>query len=146
MLVFLQYLFSMFFVQGVSDFITESPADTIDSDQVRRLLAAFGSVQASVLSLFMATTGGEDWANYYRLLRITGPWRAWVFVFYIAFFMVAALNIVTGTFVSKASTLATPDTEAIMRDKFRQDTIDAKHFKKVFYKANKSNHNELTLS
>merc|ERR1712232_623381 len=62
----------------------------------------------------MATTGGEDWSRFYELVQLTGEWRGGLFVFYISFYVVAAVNIITGTFVDKAFRIAQPDLDQLV--------------------------------
>ena len=67
------------------------------------LLYAFGSVQKGMLSLYMATSGGNDWSYYYNMLAQTGEMTAALFIFYTAFNFFGTLNILTGLFVDKAT-------------------------------------------
>eukprot|EP00929_Paragymnodinium_shiwhaense_P061670 TRINITY_DN30828_c0_g1_i1.p1 TRINITY_DN30828_c0_g1~~TRINITY_DN30828_c0_g1_i1.p1 ORF type:complete len:773 (-),score=123.88 TRINITY_DN30828_c0_g1_i1:146-2464(-) len=115
-------LFSLVFVQGVTNHLKSEE----DPDVHESFLESFGSVQRGMLSLFAATSGGEDWFTYYHMLESVGQLYAAFFLFYIVFFMVAAWNIVTGLFVDRALKLAQPDLDLLARDKLKQDQSDAK--------------------
>uniref|UniRef100_A0A7S2F6P0 EF-hand domain-containing protein n=1 Tax=Alexandrium andersonii TaxID=327968 RepID=A0A7S2F6P0_9DINO len=56
----------------------------------------------SMLALFMAMSGGNDWSAYYDALRpLPWPYRCF-FLIYISFALFAVVNIVTGVFVDSA--------------------------------------------
>lgn len=53
-----------------------------------------------MLSMFQAINGGVDWALIFEpLIDNITPWSAVVFTLYIAFSLLAMLNVVTGVFV-----------------------------------------------
>ena len=63
----------------------------------------FGSVPRAVLSLYQGMTGGVDWNDMsLPLERSLSPIFALVFALYIAFAVLAMMNVVTGVFVESA--------------------------------------------
>merc|ERR1712023_248283 len=59
----------------------------------------FGTLDRSIVSLFMAMSGGNDWGQYYdALIPLEWPYRI-MFLFFIAFALFAVVNIVIGIFV-----------------------------------------------
>ena len=70
----------------------------------------FGSVVQTMLSLYMAVTGGNDWSLYYHLLQHTGIYQ-YLFLGYTFFFAFAIYNILTGIFVERAVAANMPDRE-----------------------------------
>lgn len=123
LLTFLSGLFAICFVQM---FAVALESGEMDSTDVDRLLDAFGSVEAAMLSLLMATTGGEDWVKLYDTLRPLGDFALGIFIFYIAFMHVAVMNIVTSVFLDKAMTIAQPNVETVMLTKREKDMADTK--------------------
>jgi hypothetical protein len=114
MMLLIFFMFGTVFTQSVARHLYDISNGTVedDPDVTARMVASFGSVQASIRSLFMSCTGGEDWKNYYELLGITGMFSTGVFLFFIAFTNIALLNILTGLFIESALKLAEPDHES----------------------------------
>lgn len=92
------YVFSMFFVQRTSIFFV----DGADVEDHARLRVHFGSVYASMETLFAVATGGMDWMEAYDSLRPIGWFTCTVFMFHIVFIQFSLVNIVTGMFVEQA--------------------------------------------
>lgn len=69
----------------------------------------WGSVSRSMLSLFEATTGGEDWAVLADPLWAVGSWMYCLFVAYVAFFLFIITNTLTSIFVDSVSMNAQAD-------------------------------------
>jgi hypothetical protein len=132
LICFTQYSFAMVFVQGFSDYLLVAKPSP---ERIAVIKGTFGSVQTSMVSLLMAVTGGEDWGKYYHVIQWTESWRAWVFVFYIAFFLIVILNIVTGTFVNKAFNIAKPDHEMLIAAKRTQEIEHAQNLYQLFQDA-----------
>eukprot|EP00927_Polykrikos_kofoidii_P005603 TRINITY_DN12221_c0_g1_i1.p1 TRINITY_DN12221_c0_g1~~TRINITY_DN12221_c0_g1_i1.p1 ORF type:complete len:760 (+),score=126.69 TRINITY_DN12221_c0_g1_i1:42-2321(+) len=62
----------------------------------------YGSLGRSVLSLFQALSGGVDWNDIVAPLIEIDPVLGFFFALYMAFAVLAVLNVVTGTFVDTA--------------------------------------------
>lgn len=63
----------------------------------------FGSLDRSFISLYQALTGGVDWKDLQDVLvDRSSPWAALAFCGYIAFAVLAMLNVITGVFVGSA--------------------------------------------
>jgi len=131
MICFFLYFFSLFFVQVMTAYLVDKGHD-IEDEEKSKALSYFGSAQDAALSLFQATTGGVDWKDVYQLLAPVGWFAQATFIFYIAFFVVVAWNVITSTFMEKAARLAQPDVDTLMLDKHHQDIVDAKHLSEVF--------------
>jgi hypothetical protein len=59
-------------------------------------------------SLFMAATGGEDWSRFHGTLKQAGAMYDYLFLFFMAFTIIAFFNVITGVFAEKAMSLASP--------------------------------------
>jgi hypothetical protein len=147
MISFILYIFAMMFAQNVNDLLQDHDAQShLDPQDLDDIMEAFGSVQAAALSLFMAITGGDDWRKLYNLIRLAGRLPAMLFVFFIAFFFVAAWNIVTGTFVNKAFQTAQPDAEALMMERVHKDKEDTRQFVDLFKSADADHTGTITAA
>jgi len=136
LLLLIQAGVSTALVQLVAGYLQELPSGeglepAVDDWDLEELKRSFGSVQASMISLFMATTGGVDWGEHYRLMWLTGPAAMVFYVLYLVFFFVAAWNIITSLFMEKAMTLSQPDVETQMLRKHREDLQRASEIVKI---------------
>ncbi|CAE7529922.1 Scn8a [Symbiodinium natans] len=111
LLLFLLYVFALVFAQGVASHVATTHATgDLDAD----IMFAFGSVGTSMLSLYMAVTGGNDWSVYYEATIGMGSFYPLVFLSYTFFFIFALFNILTGVFVERAVAAALPDREELI--------------------------------
>ncbi|CAK0853671.1 unnamed protein product [Prorocentrum cordatum] len=88
-------VFSLLFMQVITTHI-DTTGEALDDTAFGEL---FGSVDRSVKTLFMVTTGGDDWISTYEVIEETGPIGSFVFLAFIAFVNLNLLNIILGIFV-----------------------------------------------
>jgi len=125
-----------FYVFGVTfTAATISQLDTADlwlSPDTRDLRQNFGTVDRSILSLFMAMSGGNDWGMYYDALR-TLPWQyQFLFLLFITFAVFAVVNIVTGVFVDSAMQSNFVDREIIVHEELEAKKSYLSSMRQVF--------------
>jgi len=97
---FMTAMWSLYFTEAVLNFKLSHPDIEFDGSDLN---AYFGNVSRSALSLFEAVTGGRDWADLYDELSGLDPWfGSYPFLLYIAFTVLAILNIVNGLFLETA--------------------------------------------
>jgi len=97
LLVLLIYTVSLYLTQVVTDHRQDLQEDSRISIELRLY---FGSLATTMLSMFAAITGGVDWAVLCNPLKNEiSPVLAVFFSIYIAFSLLAMLNMVTGVFV-----------------------------------------------
>lgn len=77
------------------------------------MLELFGSLSASMVSLYFAVTGNAEWEEYYKLSILQGDLYAFSFLFATAFFQLVIFNVLTGLFVENVTNMARPDKEQI---------------------------------
>merc|ERR1719387_360400 len=118
MMLLIFFIFGTVFVQSVVSSLRdlqeggEGAASALADPEVESALRNhFGSVQASMLSLVMASTGGVDWINHYELIGTTGVLSKIVYLCFITFTHLALLNIMAALFIENALKLAEPDRE-----------------------------------
>jgi len=122
MLALFLSLFAIFFVQGVSSLLESTE---VEPDLHEQLLLDFGTVSSAMVSLFMAATGGNDWTAYYESIVEVGDVYAGLFLFFIAFSVIAFFNVISGVFCEKALSLAVPTMEEQMQDRVDSDKRNA---------------------
>lgn len=128
MLLFIYYIFSLIFVQGCITYLAEE-RDTVSDAKFNAIIKYFGSVQDSILSLIQATTGGNDWFIFYDVVQTTGTTNAGLFLFFMGFFHIALLNVLTGIFVENAMELAKPDPFSQALEQQERDLTQAEELK-----------------
>jgi len=101
MLFFILLMFSIAFVQRMATFFEEQ-GDGVDPTLRGQILALFPSVGRSMITLFMASSSGQDWVEHYLVLEQTGDLNKIAFVIYIAFIQIAVMNIILGVFIDRA--------------------------------------------
>jgi len=123
------YMFGLFFVQGVENYLYdhgEADAGSIE------LLIHFETIQGAAFSLFSAQFG-NDWIDTYHALDYMGAFYQGAFVFYILFFEFTTMNILTGIFVDHALKLSAPDNEEKLMNKWQEDQAFAEDLKDILY-------------
>merc|ERR1712232_588792 len=120
-------------------------------------MSYFGSVEGAMLSLYKATTNGDDWSLFYNVLQPTGWFNTTGYLFFIAFTQVAFINIISALFIEKALKLAQPDRDRLALelrkeqikqveelttlcndlDKDKNGTIDAEQFQTMLNNSHK---------
>mmetsp|Transcript_53120 Transcript_53120/g.116307 ORF Transcript_53120/g.116307 Transcript_53120/m.116307 type:complete len:668 (-) Transcript_53120:68-2071(-) len=92
------YIIGIYFTQLVLDWkITKVDPLTEDEEP---LIKYFGELSRSILSLYQAMSGGVDWDSLCNpLIEYISPMQGFVFALYIAFTVLALMNVVTGVFV-----------------------------------------------
>eukprot|EP00440_Ansanella_granifera_P038105 gb/GFBE01041343.1/.p1 GENE.gb/GFBE01041343.1/~~gb/GFBE01041343.1/.p1 ORF type:complete len:609 (+),score=146.40 gb/GFBE01041343.1/:1-1827(+) len=140
------FVFSIIFGNGVASYF-----DNLDLNNPDHLSNAqvvqkdFGDLFMTMLSLWSAVSGGNDWMYYgEQLMSIDqGALYFSIFNFYIAFCVVGLFNVVTGVFVDSAVCSRTED-EVVQNyiDGLKSTTSEIKNF---FREADKNESGTLTF-
>jgi len=101
LLLLMIYVVAVFFTQSIHIARVEGSFDEAGG---AGLLANFNSVPQAMLSLFAGLTGGLDWSQELctPLVKFVSPWHGVLFVLYVAFAMLAVMNVITAIFVQNA--------------------------------------------
>ncbi|CAE7313699.1 SGS1 [Symbiodinium natans] len=128
LIFFVILVFSLLIVQLVTEYIIEQ--DVADNDPIKDgFLYYFGSVQATMATLYQASTGGVDWRNPYELLAYTGEMSCMAFLFYVAFFEFAVFNVLTGVFVDHAMKVSAADRELALAEQKKKERTEAERLR-----------------
>ncbi|CAE7593027.1 unnamed protein product [Symbiodinium pilosum] len=133
-IVLIMFVFAIVFDNAVADYFDGITVDwnatnTELVDEVVAMNMLFGNLLETMISLWSAVSGGNDWMNYGELIRRTGDFYFFLFNFYVAFCVVGMFNVVTGVFVDSAVCVRTGD-EVVQGylDDLRQTTEEIKGF------------------
>lgn len=121
MMMLILFMFSLVFVQGVSTYLADGSTDYHDHMSNAMLTERFGSIGDSILSLYLAITGGQDWGEVYKVISPIGPMYSYVFLGFIGFCQISLLNILTGIFVENALTHSQPTKEQLALEKHKEE-------------------------
>jgi len=118
LLLLMIYIVSVYFTQTISDYLIEKQTGGVafDADDAH-LLYFFGSLSRTILSLWQAMSGGADWDSMAGpLIEQVGAVTGILFAAYIAFALLALMNVVTGVFVQTALQSAKDEEDAFLVD------------------------------
>lgn len=138
-LFFLLYVFGLTFLQGITSCLEDMSKDTAEPDVVFEadVYKHFGSMKTTMLSLYKATTGGNDWDLYYSIIVRAGSLYETLFILYLAFFTFAVMNILTGMVVEHVEGIADLDEQSILLEHRRKHTKAADQVTHLFRTLNK---------
>jgi len=130
--ILILFVFGIIFTNGVAAYFQE--VDASDSAKVEEAIEVhklFGSLTETMISLWSAVSGGNDWMTYGELLRklVLGDLYFVIFMFFVAFCVVGLFNVVTGVFVDSAVCSRTED-EVVQSyfDDLKNTTTEIKRF------------------
>lgn len=123
LLIIMIFGFSVYFTELVADHQNQCGTDAweerneCEQDFLNGMSGKWGSIDKSILTLYQAITGGDDWSNASTILSDISGISLIVFAAYIAFATLVMLNLVTGVFVESAQRYKKKDgnTELVFR-------------------------------
>lgn len=104
----LEFIFGVVIMDFVSQYMNDN-LDAMLGDSRAGLFNDFGTMGASLATLFMSMSGGREWYEVARHLSSVSEWLAVFFASYIAISVFCILNIITALFVENAKKLTLDD-------------------------------------
>lgn len=130
---------------GIQNTLGEfGPEDEQAVEQVKGLAANYGTLPRTMLALFMAVTGGDDWSNLMVPLSSLGCKMTLAYVCYMALTLFGVLNIVMGIFVDQAMQISQNNRELRMKEQLEAEIELVEELKSVFQGADKDSSGTLT--
>lgn len=123
-------VFSLFFLQISTDYLIVEQ-ENIAEDIFNDFQKYFGSLDKTMQTLYLATTGGFDWQYALDLIGRAQQGGTWAFLFYIAFFNFAVFNVLTGMFVDHAMKWSQSDNQNQIAERRSQEQHDAARLKRL---------------
>jgi len=123
LLLLMMYIVAVFFTQSITDHLVELKKTAEEtgvayslSTEEKVLTTYFGGLGRAILSLWQSMSGGLDWDSlagplYNKISFITG----FAFTAFIAFALLALMNVVTGVFVQTALLSARLEEDSFMQ-------------------------------
>merc|ERR1711971_157349 len=130
LLLMIMYAIGVYLTQLASDHLIEltKTADAEAWNAAGELRDYFGSLGDAVFSLYQSITGGINWKDLATpLMDQISPWMSVFVSAYVAFCVLALMNIVTGVFVESALQTAKSDKENFMLNLVQElfDKVDS---------------------
>jgi hypothetical protein len=107
----------------------------------------FGTLDRSVLSLYMSMAGGEDWGLFYDAIKeLQAPHYTALFLLFITFAIFAVVNIVTGIFVESAMESNVVDREMVVQEELATKANYLREMQDIFEEMDTNGSGKITLS
>lgn len=90
-----------------------------------RLLELYGTLASTMLSLFMAISGGADWKDLVEPLEQISKGYLLLFVIFVILVVFGLLNILTAVFVGATSRIVDVDSDLVIQERLDDDTNTA---------------------
>jgi len=125
------YLFGVAVVQGCIGYLQLNP-DGIDPTIRDDIQKYWGSVATSILSLYMASLGGQDWEVIIAPLEHVGAVYYCLFLVYIAVFAFVIMNVISSIFLESILKNADSDQQFIIEKHMEQKQVYIQKLQQLF--------------
>merc|ERR1712232_192950 len=115
------------------------------SSDAEGLREYFATLDSSILSLYMAISGGNDWGEFYSALILLPLHYRILWLLFITFAIFAVLNIVTGCFVESALQHGQHDAEVIINEELEMKASYYKSLTNLFEAIDENNTGIITI-
>jgi len=139
---FLHYLASIVVMTLVSDYVSTAATDDATVD---KLTMWFESMPMSMLTLFMAISGGVSWWEIMEPMLVVGHLAGAIIVCFIVVAVLAVLNIITGIFVTDAIEKARSDETCLLKREREQNLEYRRQLENLYRKLDVHRHGQLTF-
>lgn len=113
-------VFGVCITDGVIAYCVSS--QSMGAESTKEMRRYFGTVPAATLSLYMAMSGGDDWANLMRAIDPL-PWEYKLLLLsFTSFAILALLNVVTAVFVNTAIQRSKNDREMAVQQEMENES------------------------
>ncbi|CAE7163310.1 unnamed protein product [Symbiodinium pilosum] len=144
------FLFVLFYMFGIA--FTSAVVSYLDTLEMRKqsenitLQRYFGTLDVSILTLYMAMSGGQNWSVYYESLASMRGGEFWclLYILYITFALFAVVNIVTGVFVDTALQSSKNDREVVVQEELEQKRDYLQQLRQLFQAIDEDSEGRIT--
>jgi Ca2+-binding EF-hand superfamily protein len=132
LLFFIIYMFTIF-IQGVmTEHFRDGDFQKPISTHNEFVIEHFGTISATMVSLYQSISGGRDWQEFYFPLLDISDWCGWVFLLFIFFVVFGVLNVVTGAFVDSMRLVSQRDNDLVIEQELAKETAFKTEVKAIF--------------
>jgi len=129
------YMFGILFTSASFEHIQSSQSMLLtsqQSDDLKKLAKSFGTLSASMRTLYESVTGGHDWGQTADLLKDIHDFWLVLFLFYHFFSTFALMNVITGVFCDGAVEGAQQDHTEVLAAHVASSQLYVNRFKALF--------------
>lgn len=139
------YIFAITFTAAAITHLDKTESWT--SQGTKDLRTYYGTVGKSMLSLYMAMSGGQDWSEAFEALEpLPGQYQVF-FLLFITFAIFAVLNIVTGVFVDTAmSSNSSGDRQIMMHEALEEKNQYLSTLRSIFEEIDRDGGGTISLA
>lgn len=137
------YMFGIVFIQACSTYL-QTEGSGIDTHTRDAIAKYWSSVSQGILSLYMATMGGEDWAVIAQPLLEVGSGCYGLFIIYIAIFAFVVINIITSLFLESILNNADKDHQLVIEMQLEQKHDYVAALKRLYSEMDSDGNGEIT--
>jgi len=137
LIVMMTYLFALVFMQGCTLYLSLDESGNDDTATLEAIDRKWDSIGQSMVTLFEAGTGGEDWFYIANPLHQIGYWYHKIFLVYIFFFYFVVTNILTSLFVDSAIKAADTDESSLIAEQLHRQEEHIAAVRTVFQSMDK---------
>mmetsp|Transcript_41947 Transcript_41947/g.96261 ORF Transcript_41947/g.96261 Transcript_41947/m.96261 type:complete len:709 (-) Transcript_41947:145-2271(-) len=145
LMTFVIFCFSVLFVQLVTQHLETGPDFIPSSVEEEDLLASFGTVSRSMISLYMAMTAGRNWGELADLLMWVDPELRAIFFVFLACAIFGLTNVVTAVFVESAMQATRNYRDLRIQEMMLKERANVKHMKEIFRSIDADNSGSISL-
>jgi len=147
LLLMVLYLSALAIMQIVEYHVREEPDSMAEDVGMRHdTYELYGSLGASLLTLFMSISGGADWIDLVKPLTQFSKAYVLIYVLYVSFVVFGVMNVLTAIFVESANQIAAIDQDLAIQEQLRKDKSTISTIKAMFYEADVDNSGVLSQS
>lgn len=143
LLLIVLLVFGVFFTDGAIAFCVEQEA--MYTDDTNDLRKYFGQLTVTMVSLYMAMSGGEDWSLIFHTLEPLPVEYTLLFLGFVTFAILALLNVITAVFVGVAMQRSQNDRELIVQQEMQRKKELITIMTQVFGELDSNDSGELCL-
>lgn len=117
---------------------TSATGSELDTGEKRRdpkfekLVSTFGTLDRSIIHLYMAMTGGTDWIEQYKAVWQLPVIYHGLFLIYITFGIYALANVITSIFLENARKSSKSDREHVIQEEMQSKTQYLRDIEMIF--------------
>jgi len=119
LVLIITYIAGICFVQAGTSFLQENGGHVTDNE-FDAIQKNWGAVSTAMLSLYMASTNGENWKDMAETLLPVGQTFYFLFLLYIAFFSFVVVNTLTSLFIEATIQNAEKDKHVLIREELER--------------------------
>jgi len=107
------------FLQAATEYLQDHLGN-IPEEQAITIQSNWGRLSTAMLTLYMASTGGDSWKGMANSLIPVGYSYYTLFLFYISFFLLVVMNTLTSLFLEATIQNADKDKDTVVRETIRK--------------------------